>query len=108
LSRDFKPSRKSLTPAEQAGARLQYICRAAEVIEKHMNEEGDLPHWVLERVNQSAQLMGMAVSYVSFAQERKLRAEEEKTTGKKKSRSKTRVKKSKKAATSVKVKRNKP
>ncbi len=107
MSRDFKPSRKSLTPAEQAGARLHYICRAAEVIEKHMNEEGDLPHWVLERVNQSAQLMGMAVSYVSFAQERKLQAEEEKTK-KKKSRLKTRVKKSKKAATQVKVKRNKP
>ena len=36
-----------------------------------MNEEGEVPSWVLDRINQAAQLMGMAVSYVSFADEKK-------------------------------------
>lgn len=70
MARDFKPSTKSLTPAEQAAGRLRYICRAAEVIQAHMDENGELPPWVLDRVNQSAQLMGMAVSYVSFQKEK--------------------------------------
>jgi hypothetical protein len=74
LPQDFQPSAKSLSPVKQAAPKLRYICKASEVIEKHLAEEGDLPHWVLDRVNQAAQLMGIAVSYVSFAKEKKFRA----------------------------------
>jgi hypothetical protein len=56
-----------------------------------MKENGELPPWVLDRVNQSAQLMGMAVSYVSFQQEKKLGrvGKKVKRAGKKKAKKNT-------------------
>lgn len=70
MSQDFQPSKKSLSPAEAAEARLRYICKAAEVVQAQLEKEGDLPHWVLDRINQAAQSMGMAVSYVAFSKEK--------------------------------------
>lgn len=102
MARDFQPSNKSLSPTEQASSRLRYICRAAEVIEKHLGEEGELPPWVLDRINQSAQLMGMAVSYVAFSQEKKFQRQEE---AQKTPKSKTNKVRAKKPAT---AKRKKP
>lgn len=82
LSNDFQPSKKSLSPSEAAAARLRYICKAAEVVQAQLEKDGDLPHWVLDRINQAAQSMGMAVSYVSFSKEK----EAKKTKPKPKSR----------------------
>jgi hypothetical protein len=42
-----------------------------------MKENGELPPWVLDRVSQSSQLMGMAVSYVSFHEGKQAKKQEE-------------------------------
>jgi hypothetical protein len=70
LSQDFQPSKKSLSPKEVAEARLRYICKAAEVVQAQLEGGDSVPHWVLDRINQAAQSMGMAVSYVSYSKEK--------------------------------------
>ena len=89
MAREFQPSTKSLSPSEQATARLRYICKAATVVETHVAGKEELPPWVLDRLNQAAQLMGMAVSYVSFAEEKKFKSGEEKREKEKKPKTKT-------------------
>jgi transposase-like protein len=71
LPSEFKPSPVSLTPEEKARATLQYIQRAVEVIEDHLDESGTLPPWVNTKIHEAGQRLGMSVSAVQQIQQRR-------------------------------------
>jgi hypothetical protein len=71
LSRDFQPSPESLSPAERTLGALRYLKKAVEVVEKHVEEHGEPPHWVVERIHIATRAMGMAVSYLSYSDNKK-------------------------------------
>lgn len=43
---------------------LQYVKKASELLEHHLQEKGQLPPWVCEKILVSAQNMGMSVSFI--------------------------------------------
>ena len=65
---NFKPSAESRSSSEQAAATLRYLRKAAEALEKHADAEGNLPPWVINKIQESAQNLGMAVSYLRYAE----------------------------------------
>ena len=64
---EFKPSRVSLS---SRGAALQYLAYARKALDrlerqlKALPDDEELPHWVLERMNQAASCLGQAYSFV--------------------------------------------
>lgn len=70
MAQEFKPSNKSHSPEAEVLARLNYLKRAAEVLEGHVGKSGMFPAWVVDRINQAVVEAGMAVSYVQMAEKR--------------------------------------
>ena len=65
----FEPSPASLTPKKKALLTLQYIRKAAVLLEAYVEASGDgeeLPTWVLTRVNQSGSSIGAAMGFLQF------------------------------------------
>ena len=71
MAKDFQPSSQSLSPKEVAKARLKYMRKALDVLDESLQKGGDPPAWVLTRLAKAAQLLGMAVSYASFADKKR-------------------------------------
>ena len=55
------------TPPERTLAMLRFLRKAAELLEKEINEDGTAPPWVLDKINQAAISMGVAVNYAKRA-----------------------------------------
>ena len=64
MARDFKPSGKSGSPAEQSVHSLHYLRRAAEAIEARIAQDGEVPIWVQAKIQEASMNLGMAVSYL--------------------------------------------
>jgi hypothetical protein len=65
----FEPSPASLTPKKKALLTLQYIRKAAVLLETYIETSGEgeeLPTWVLTRVNQSGSSIGAAMGFLQF------------------------------------------
>ena len=72
MPRDFAPSSNDVSKDGMI-ATLQYLQKAAKAIETHLSstETEKVPAWVESQIRQSATQLGMAVSYLSFAQTKK-------------------------------------
>ena len=63
----FEPSPASLTPKKKALLTLQYVRKAAVLLEAYIETSGDgeeLPTWVLTRINQGGSSMGAAMGFL--------------------------------------------
>jgi hypothetical protein len=69
----FKPSKASLTPKRKALLSLGYAKAAITQLEVFLQdtEEGEVPAWVLTKINQGASTLGQAVSFVTFKASKK-------------------------------------
>lgn len=61
----FQPSNESLDPVARHVAHLRYLQKASALLEQHLVEDGEVPHWVQDRIAQAVASLGMAVTYVS-------------------------------------------
>jgi len=61
----FHPSQ---TSKQQAQASLRYAQKVIRSLSRYLEEVGedDVPSWVLDRITQSARLLGQALSFVRF------------------------------------------
>jgi hypothetical protein len=64
VSRDFKPSKQSLSPVGNTVQTLRYLRKAADAVEKQVVAADDAPPWVQAKVREAALSLGMAVSYL--------------------------------------------
>lgn len=71
MAAEFKPSSASFTPAEKTLAALRYIRKAADLIEAHVEETGELPSWVTAKVYAAGRDLGMGVSAIKQVQQRR-------------------------------------
>lgn len=72
MANEFKPSVQSISPTDEVAAKLLYIRKALELVDGYFRETKDpAPPWVIDRLNQAAMSMGMAVSYVQYADRQK-------------------------------------
>ena len=69
----FKPSSASITPRRKALLSLSYARAAIQKLETFLEEaeDGDIPVWVLTKINQGATCLGQAVSFVTFKASKK-------------------------------------
>ena len=77
LPHEFKPSSQSIGPTDEVNTKIQYLKKAVDLLESHMRDKQTPPPWVVDRINQAAIAMGMAVSYVNFAQQQKFKSASE-------------------------------
>jgi len=72
---NFKPSHVSLKQRDKTTSMLLYIKKATAVLEK-VKEGEELPPWVKKQIHQAASSLGMAVSYVTFTEDKKFEKEQ--------------------------------
>ena len=75
----FKPSPASLTPKKQAKKSLAYAKAAIRQLEAYLDiveDEEEVPSWVLTRINQGASCLGQGVSFVQFKTDKKEKKEQ--------------------------------
>jgi hypothetical protein len=62
--RKFIPSSASRSAGvDQVKSTLCYIKKAADLLERCIDAQGELPEWSLNQVNSAATFLGMAVTY---------------------------------------------
>lgn len=85
---EFEPSSESFSAEERTAATLRYLQKAVEVMQARLKKDGDVPHWVSDRIQHAAASMGMVVSYVLSRQEREFQAAQREASKPSKSRHK--------------------
>ncbi len=73
MPKEFKPSSRSGSPADQSIQSLQYLCRAAKALEGRIEKkkDGEVPLWVQSKIREAGMSLGMAVSYFDRVKEEK-------------------------------------
>lgn len=73
MSTEFKPSKKSISPKDELILRVRQMKGLLDQLEELIEAEGQLPHWVVDRLNQAGVLLATVVSYVQFAEQKKFK-----------------------------------
>jgi hypothetical protein len=74
VTKEFKPSKKSISPKEELVQRVRQMRELLNVLEAQIEEDGPPPHWVVDKLVQTGVLLATVVSYVQFTEQKKFKA----------------------------------